>query len=136
MRPFRARLLALLALLLVALPLGAGGSTRYLCRAMGRVMDSCCCPKAKAAHGAQAAVTTVKAPDCCSVLERAGHEGTPAVLDGAPRVPTPELALATSIDIVVLEPGLYLLALDVVQARGPPPRPGPPLFLKNCSLLT
>lgn len=138
MRRFRARLLALLALLLVALPLGAMGPNQYLCHAMGRVMDKCCCPAARADQTANhgPGVTKVKAPDCCQLLERSSHDSTPALREAAVRVHAPELATAAPVVVVVLEPELLLLAAEVVQARAPPPRPGPPLFLKNCSLLT
>lgn len=137
MRRFRARLLALLALVLVALPLGAMGQSQYLCRAMGRVMDECCCRAAPTAEVKHASgVTEVKAPDCCQLLERSGRDSTPALRDGNPRVPPAELATTVPVVIVVLEPAPYLFAAEVVQARAPPPRAGPPIFLENCSLLT
>jgi len=105
---------------------------------MGRVMDKCCCPAARAGQTAKHGpdVTKVKAPNCCQLLERSGHDGIPALREGAMRVPAPELATAAQVVVVVLEPELLLLPAEVAQARAPPPRPGPPLFLKNCSLLT
>lgn len=138
MRRFRARLLALLALVLVALPLGAMGQSQYLCRAMGRVMDECCCKAARAGEAAKPAsgVTEAKAPDCCQLLERSGRDSTPALREGTPRVPAAELATTVPVIIVVLEPAPYVFATEVVQARAPPPRARPPIFLENCSLLT
>lgn len=138
MRRIRARLLALLALVLVALPLGAMGRNQYLCHAMGRVMDECCCPAARAGQAPTQAsgVAEVKARSCCELLERTSRDTAPALRDGTLRVPAAELATAPSVVVVVLQPPPYVFEAEVVQARAPPPRAGPPLFLQNCSLLT
>jgi hypothetical protein len=135
---FRARLLALLALLLVALPLGVGaGASRYLCHAMDRVMDECCCPKARANGTQQPKPVEVKAPDCCEVLRGHAHQGPPAVRADSSGVAGPELATLPSQPLVILlEPELEHVVAAILQARAPPPSRGPPLFLQNCSFLT
>lgn len=135
---FRARLLALLALLLVALPLGVGARTsRYLCHAMDRVMDECCCPKARAQGPQQPKPAEVRAPDCCEVLRGQTHQGTPALRADSSGVAGPELAtLPSQPSMILLEPELEHVAAAMLQARAPPPSRGPPLFLQNCSLLT
>lgn len=135
---FRARLLALLALFLVAAPLGVGASAgRYLCRAMDRVMDECCCPKARASGPQQAKPVEVKAPDCCEVLRGKVHQGPPALRADSGGVAGPELATLPSQPLMILlEPELEHVTAAILQARAPPPSRGPPLFLQNCSLLT
>lgn len=138
MRRIRARLLALLALILVALPLGATGRNQYLCHAMGLVMDECCCPVARAGEAAKqaAGVAQVKARSCCELLERSSRDSTPALRDGGLRFPAAEFAIASPVVLFVLPPPPYLFEPEAVQARAPPPRAGPPIFLQNCSLLT
>lgn len=138
MRRVRARLLALLALILVALPLGATGRNQYLCHAMGRVMDECCCPTARPGEVAKHAsgVAEVKARSCCELLERSSRDSVPALREGSLLVPAAELATTSHVVLVVLQPPPYLFEMEVVQARAPPPRAGPSIFLQNCSLLT
>lgn len=138
MHRIRARLFALLALILVAMPLGATGRNQYLCHAMGLVMDECCCPAARAREVVKqdSGVAEVKARGCCELLERTGRDSTPALRDASMRVSAAELATAAEPVVVLLQPPPYVFEAEAVQARAPPPRAGPQLFLQNCSLLT
>jgi hypothetical protein len=136
MSALRARVLAFVAVFLVVLPLGATSGAQYWCRSMGRLMNACCCPARTAATDRGTSGAQLKAEDCCKRIERATGGGVPAVREGAPRVLDAVLvATAPAVSFAVPQPGLLVLVREPVQARAPP-RAGPPLFLKNCSLLT
>jgi hypothetical protein len=132
-----AQALAALLVLLVALPLGAVHRVQYFCKMMGRVMDTCCCSKADAVQSVHrpAARPEIKAADCCEKLESAARHGAPAVRDGALRVLSPGYATISASVAVVAQAQPSLLLAPSVHARAPPAL-GPPIFLKNCSLLT
>ena len=131
------RALVLLALLLVALPLGATGGSQYFCRTMGRLMDDCCCRAARVAQSALSPEcgTEIRSKDCCDRLDRAVDDAVAAVREGVPRIDSPAVATLGSSVAVVAEPAIRMLGAEPVKARAPP-RPGAPIFLKNCSLLT
>jgi len=135
MQTLRARIAALLAVVLVALPAFAFAQNRYFCAAMGLVMESCCCKSASESPGAKCPVQ-VQAADCCELLESAEREATPAVRDGAAtRVPAPALVATLSPWAVALGVDARELGGAVRQARAPPSH-GPPLYLKHCVLLS
>jgi hypothetical protein len=127
------RLAALVAALLMALPASALGRSQYFCIGMGVARDSCCCKAKRAAE--QGCGTQIKASDCCRVLERASRDATPAVREAAQQI-LPSALLA-------ILPPFGPQPLDVAEgvrsatrlARAPP-LSGPPLFLKNCALLS
>ena len=137
MHAVRSRALALLALLLVALPLGATGGSQYFCRTMGRLMDHCCCQAARAADGVVAPEcgTEIRSKDCCDRLDRAADDAVAAVREGVPRLDSPAVAALGSPVAVVADPAIRSLGTEPVKARAPP-GPGAPIFLMNCSLLT
>jgi hypothetical protein len=137
MHAVRSRALALLALLLVALPVVAAGGDQYFCHGMGRVMaDACCC---SSGHARASATQTsrgpeIKARDCCERVEGGANDSVVAVREAAPSVFSPALAIVPA--SVALVPKREIRALgESAQARAPPRR-GAPIFLKNCSLLT
>jgi hypothetical protein len=133
------RLLPLLAALLVALPLRAGGTSYVFCHGMGRVVDKCCCPSAvtpaPTAMGASCGAK-VQPRDCCERFEQASGSLAPASREKAGLVDfMPALSEAA--------PGLVrrsrsperFVVSEPAEARALGPR-GPPLFLANCSFLT
>jgi hypothetical protein len=138
MLALRARLWPLLAALLLALPLGAGG-VQYFCHGMGQVVEKCCC--SSPATRISTAISgdcgaKLQAPDCCERLERASGDVSTALHDkaGLSGV-TP--ALAEPSPIIVRGSGLVAryIVNEPVEAQARRPR-GPPLFLANCSFLT
>lgn len=130
---WRARLSALLVVLLVALPLGAA-NVQYFCHSMGRLMDACCCPSARSAQRQHDCRPKLVSRDCCERLQ--------STTDAAPIVrervgfDTSPLALVEQQRLMVVTtwPHSYELRVQPLEARAPPPR-GPPLFVTNCSFL-
>jgi hypothetical protein len=136
MHALRARLPVLLAVLLVALPAGAAGRHQYFCEMMGRLLDTCCCAAAKASATSKPnAGPEFRAKDCCERIESATRDAIPALRDGALRIESPVVGTLAPIAFVVPAPSFELLSINRVRARAPPAL-GPPIFLKNCSLLT
>jgi hypothetical protein len=138
MLALQARLLSLLAALLLAWPLGAAGA-QYFCHGMGRVVDTCCCPsagtRAPTALDADCGAK-LQSRDCCERLERASGEVAPALREQAGLAGfMPALAESSPIFVWRWEPGERDLVPEPVEARTLRPR-GPPIFLANCSLLT
>jgi hypothetical protein len=134
----RRRWFALLALLLVALPLGAAGRDQYFCRMMGRLMDSCCCvpPGADTSHVARSSGgPRLERQDCCERVEGLRASAT-ALRDAAVRLPLSAFAtLACARPLLPELPSMGSVQGEAVQARAPPPT-GPPLYLKHCALLS
>jgi len=137
MQGFRARILALVTVLLVGLPLGAAGSNRYFCRAMDRVMESCCC-KGKDAGNTKPADSApqIKAEDCCKLLKAAAPTQT-LVLRGDESRASFAFQLTAAplwVPIIVPEAATWTQgATQAIAARAPPR--GPPIYLQNRSLL-
>lgn len=133
MRLLRIRILALIAMLCVALPLGAWPGAQYFCRMLDRVMPACCCGHEEglqAAPGAQ-----IRAADCCERLSAAAGAGSIAARDADTRFHGPVFFTASpALSFTALPVALGILppALAVLAPLGQ----GPPLFLKNCSILT
>jgi hypothetical protein len=136
MAVFRARLLALLAVLLVAVPLGAAESVRYFCHSMGRVMAACCCPSAAAAKQTRPRCSPeIRSRDCCERLQPDLTQAAPVVRDKASSAGyAPALLESQSLVVVGAALEADTLVSEPLEARAPPPR-GPPLFLANCSFL-
>lgn len=131
------RLLALLALVLVAMPLGAVAREQYFCRVMGRVTTGCCCAQAAAKARVLARSddgACIQRQDCCARIQES-RGAAPALRDAALRMPVAVDAMATAVFFVPEPAPMGLLLADAVQARAPPPT-GPPLYLKNCALLS
>ncbi len=84
MHAVRARVLALLAALVMLLPSGAPARTQYYCAMMGRVMASACCETDEVSPAPNAA-PELQAQDCCQRLSSANRNaslGTRNVLHG------------------------------------------------------
>ncbi|MEO8185127.1 MAG: hypothetical protein ABI895_40490 [Deltaproteobacteria bacterium] len=128
----RARLVALLASLLVLWPVGAPAHARYFCRMMDRVLDSCCCPR-ESERVALHSEPEVRSPDCCVRLTQGAlptaepprHVATPGWMPA--RLASRELDVTPAFQSDVLDLGG--VAKEAVLARGPP------LFLKHCVFL-
>jgi hypothetical protein len=132
----RARVVALVVALFMALPAGAFARGLYFCRSMDRVMEDCCCGTdtsiAPASRGAE-----LQRTDCCQLLRPALQGGVPATqARNAAAAPPP---------LVTILPELVAMPLRAVRrvpgrtrterARGSPSL-GPPVYLKHCVLLT
>jgi len=128
-----ARVVALLAALVAALPLSAFGQGLLFCRPMNRVMTTCCCQHRVTA--AEPNAPTFERAPCCERIEPGSH----GVISTVP-------AVASRLDAslaVALAPPFELAAVPFVRtvtslpasARAPP-ETGPPLFIRHCSLLT
>lgn len=134
---FRARVLPILAALLLALPLGAVGGAQYFCHAMGRLMNECCCTPVAAVPSVvlNGCSSQIKSRDCCERLERASSDAAPVLREKAAS-PKSTAAVVERLPRVVMasEPDARDVVPEQLVARAPPPR-GPPLFLANCSFL-
>jgi hypothetical protein len=133
MRRAAFRLLAFLVALLVALPSLASTGTHYFCRVMDRVLPECCCAhedsRDKPSEG-----TEIRATDCCERMSAAARTGS-ASLSDVPRHVAP-LALVATLPLFTAAALPTSEALAPIPNAQAPPGLGPPLFLKNCSLLT
>jgi hypothetical protein len=138
MLALQARVLPLVAALLLAWPLGARG-VQYFCHGMGRVVDKCCCPsavtRAPAALGAGCGAK-LQSRDCCERVEHASGNVATALREKAGLAGfMPVLAESSPIVVGGSGPVERYVVPAPVEARTPRPR-GPPIFLANCSLLT
>jgi len=133
MRVVRARILALLAALVLLLPGGAFARTQYYCAVMGRAVTSCCC-ETEAVTQAPSAAQELQVADCCQRLSQANRSaslGTRDVLRGV---------AAAAVLPTVAEPihaaALGNTASPCTQATQAPLAIGPPLFVIHCALLS
>jgi hypothetical protein len=133
----RTQLLALLTALAIALPLGAAGRDRYFCHVMGRTLSSCCCSGAKGSPDVHAKTvdTKIEKSNCCTVVDREVAPTISGTRNEATHFQPPLAAIRVPFFEGIPGPNLHSLIDDPVRARAPPGS-GPPLFLKNCSLLT
>jgi hypothetical protein len=127
---FRARILAFLAVLLVLLPVGRSAHARYFCRAMDRVMDSCCCEQGYAL-ALVSSETEVRPPDCCVRLTQ-GALPTVDRRDVAKPISAPALLVQSTPEVSFTVESQLLVAPELQPAV---PARGPPLFLKHCVFL-
>jgi len=128
-----ARVVALLAALVAALPLSAFAEGLLFCRPMNRVMTTCCCQHR--ATTADPNTPSFERAPCCERLESGSHGVISAVPEAAPRLDAPlAITLAPPFELAAL-PFVRTVANSQALARAPP-RTGPPLFIQHCSLLT
>lgn len=127
------RAMVLLAALAVAMPALAVQVELFKCRYSGRVMPSCCCRgKAKAEAKAASASPEVKPASCCDLLRQEVRHAAAGARDleqGATlAAPASTLALVVR---PTSERRSEWSANVFVEARA-----GPPIFLRDCRLLT
>ena len=112
---------------------GMFGETAYLCLMDGQTRSECCCEKVPAEAGDDCAKVE-RSNRCCEIsVTTVDHQAARVEVARHQLQPAPVLAVIPSvaqvqrraIREVELPPG----------ARGPPPRSGPPLFVRNCSYL-
>jgi hypothetical protein len=129
---FKARLLALLAALLVVLPAGALPAT-YYCRWMGETMSSCCCrghdDKAQAKGPSE---DKLKRANCCELV-KSSDSARPVTREAPIKVDAAAIVARIQVEVVVV-PESRDVPSAPAQARAHP-GVGPPLFLSHCSLL-
>jgi hypothetical protein len=140
--PSRARVIALLAALLMTLPAGAWARSRYFCRAMDRVMDACCCGSMRTVEPLQRSVSVsavqtaeLRSGDCCERLEQPSAKVALGARDADQHSPAP---LALALLPLAAPPGLpsgWLLPLERPHSRAPP-SPAVPLYLRHCAFLS
>jgi hypothetical protein len=116
--------LALTTILLI--PALGGSSLAYVCEMNGKIQRKCCCDHDAAASGDCAELAK---PGCCDVRPAGGESATKST-QTVTSYQLPTLAFATTVA------GLASLAAD--QRPGQCDHvgtTGPPIFLRNCSLL-
>lgn len=121
-----------LAISIALLALGAPARAQYLCRMMGFVGTSCCCPAAAKAREARREAS-IRAPDCCERVAAVAPAPVAAARDSAGSVPA--ASLAALLPAPVYDVGEAPLALLLPASARAPPREGPPLFIVHCALL-
>jgi hypothetical protein len=131
MSTLRARVIALWAILVALAPLALPAQSRLFCRAMERVVDTCCC-----GHEKQRSVseTRVQAPDCCTRLAQGAALTAATPREVATQIPAAGLlATLTGGEVLKELPGTF------VSGSFGEPRAGPALksrlFLEYCVLL-
>jgi hypothetical protein len=130
MRSARARIVALLAALVVVLPGGASLGAQYFCRMMDRAVPACCC--APSENDEARGETGVRPADCCSRL------AAPERSAAAARVPSrrPVAALSAILpEPTYLAPSVSMSCSTTAQARAPPTVKSP-LFIAYCAFLS
>lgn len=136
MRTFWARALALLAALLLALPLTLMSQSGYLCRMMDRITrDRCCCSHDSEVAQAPSTAPEIKAQDCCERVQGKYQKATPSLSDGNSRTFSPTVATVEAFHPALEAPVAHLTPIEPRQARAPP-TPALKLFLRHCSFLT
>ena len=128
----RARILALLAALVMLLPSGASARTEYYCRMMGRIVASSACDE----HAAKVSrpVSALRAEDCCQRITSASRSAVPGTREAVRDVAHAALATAVSRGFVVgLRGERGSVCAETTQA---PLAIGPPLFIVHCALLS
>ena len=131
------RALALLAALLLALPLAAISRNQYFCQMLERItLGGCCCHASHAAEAEQveAGHAEIKPSDCCAPVE-GKSQAAAAPADVNSRTFGSVLAYVEPTQWLLEAPVGYLVPFEPRQARAPPPA-RLKLFLKHCSLLT
>lgn len=126
------RVLMLVALSVSLVLLGTPARAQYLCRMMGVVGTSCCCPATATSREARRE-TTIRSADCCERLVAATRTTAAPPRDLVPSVGSAVLAATlpvTPYDVVDAQLALVLPP----QARAPPAL-RPPLFIVHCALL-
>jgi len=132
MRAVRARIVALLAALLLLLPSGASAHAAFYCQMMGRVMASCCCENAEAAQ-ASASAPEVQVADCCSRITAGTRSASLGAQHALDSVAAPAL-LRTVAEPLPL--GQLASAAGTCTASTQAPLAiGPPLFVVHCARL-
>ena len=126
------RCVALLAVVLVAMPAWAGTAEKYQCRYSKRVMSSCCCKaKQKAVQPADTS-PQAKAPSCCDTLRQVASSASSGLRDAAQLALDADLASSL---VLIASPALPRSS-TVVAAASFDARAGPPIFLRDCRMLT
>ena len=132
MRRFRLQIIALFAALSILLSGAAAAHVRYRCSMSGRLLDACCCAKAGATPASNRPVE-VRAPDCCERVVSAARGGATATLEIERSLPA---AVAALVPLRIDPLPRPSVETHIVWRSRPPPAIGPPLFIKNCSLLS
>jgi hypothetical protein len=123
--------------MLIAWPVAAFGGNQLLCHMMGRVITSCCCAPASAAHRGttnDGSVAELRSRSCCERLDRADREALPGIRGVEVRVHAPTFVATAPAFTALPEPERRTLRAGPLLARAPPT--ATPIFLKNCSLLS
>jgi hypothetical protein len=131
MRSASARFLMFLAISIMLVLLGAPARAQYLCRMMGFVGTSCCCPAAKARGTRREA--TIRTADCCERVAAVapGTVATPRDVVGS----VPAASLAATLAGAVPDVAEAQLSLLLPASARAPPLERPPLFIVHCALL-
>jgi hypothetical protein len=132
MRSARLRFLISLAISVALLVLGAPVRAQYLCRMMGFVGTSCCCPTAAKTRDTRRE-TTIRAADCCERIAAVAPTTVAAPRDCVGSVPAALLAATLPASVYAVSDVQRSLLLPA-SARAPP-NAGPPLFIVHCALL-
>ncbi len=132
MRSAGPRLLIFLAISVMLVLLGAPARAQYLCRMMGFVGTSCCCPAPAKARGARREAT-LRTPDCCERVAAVAPATVATPRDAADSVPA--ASLAATLMAPVYDVAEAQLSLPLPASARAPPIERPPLFIVHCALL-
>ncbi|HEY4157710.1 MAG TPA: hypothetical protein VGM29_06415 [Polyangiaceae bacterium] len=132
MRAIRAKLAALVAVLVLVLPGSAWARAHYVCRMTGASMSARCCKSPCADPGSRD--PQVLPLDCCERVAPAARASTLGTRVVASDVAPAALAALVN-EPSYLPPRSLAVRVAPAQARAPPPR-GSPLYLVHCALLS
>jgi hypothetical protein len=121
-----------LAISVALVLLGAPARAQYLCRMMGFVGTSCCCPAAATARDGRRE-KTIRASDCCERIAAVASASVASPRDSVGGVPA--AALAATLPVSVYDVAEAQLALWLPASARAPPIERPALFIVHCALL-
>jgi hypothetical protein len=127
-----ARYLVFLAVSIALVGLGTPARAQYLCRMMGYVGSTCCCPAAAKASRSERE-TAVRSTDCCERIAAAAHPTVAPPRDFTGSVP--QAALAAILPSSVYEVAEAELSVVLPAVARAPPVEHAPLFIVHCALL-
>jgi hypothetical protein len=126
------RCLLFLVLSISLMLLGTPARAQYLCRMMGFVGTSCCCPAAAKSRGTRRE-PTIRNADCCERIAAVAPATAATPPDSVGSVaPAALAAVLPALAYDVAEAQLTLLLPALARA---PPLERPPLFIVHCALL-
>jgi hypothetical protein len=132
MRLAAARYLVFLVVSMALVGLGTPARAQYLCRMMGYVGSTCCCPAAAKASRSERE-TVIRSTGCCERIAAAGYAPAAPPRDVTGSVP--QAALAAMLPSSVYEVGEAELSVVLPALARAPPVEGAPLFIVHCALL-
>ena len=138
MRVVRARIWALLAALVLLLPVASAARAQFYCQMMGRVVPSCCCTKTARAPD-RIATPVLQPADCCERLAPATCSAASAGLERGAADGLTQFAASALPTLFRTPLGMQAQrksGQSCAESTQAPLAIGPPLFVEYCAFLS